>query len=81
VSAKPKVDKPLSQAQFVTIIVVLALSGVLALVTLGGVAGPHGKCPSPTQVSRPGASVCWAAYRNGISTGVVAQPASSPAAK
>ena len=73
-SAKPKVDKPLSQAQFVVIIVVLALSGVLALVTLGGVAGPHGKCPTDIQVSRPGASSCWAAYRNGISTGVVAQP-------
>ena len=76
-SAKPKVDKPLSQAQFVVIIVVLALSGVLALVTLGGVAGPHGKCPTDIQVSRPGASSCWAAYRNGISTGVVAQPATA----
>ena len=76
-SGKPKVDKPLSQAQFVVIIVVLVLSGVLALVTLGGVAGPHGKCPTDIQVSRPGASSCWAAYRNGISTGVVAQPATA----
>ena|GEM_PF-2179893 len=63
-SAKSKSDKPLSHAQFVAIVVVLAISGVLALVSLSQVAAPHGKCPTATQVSRPGASSCWAAYTN-----------------
>ena len=73
--AKSRTDKPLSHAQFVAIVVVLAVSGVLALITLGGVAGPHGKCPSETQVSRPGASVCWGAYRNQQDPGVVGHAA------
>jgi hypothetical protein len=71
VSAKSKTDRPLSHVQFVAIVVVLAISGVLALITLAGVAGPHGKCPSETQVSRPGASTCWAAYTNTDDPGVV----------
>jgi hypothetical protein len=71
VSAKSKTDRPLSHVQFVAMIVVLAIAGVLALVTLAGVAGPHGKCPSETQVSRPGASSCWAAYKNTPQTGIV----------
>lgn len=70
-SAKSKTDRPLSHVQFVAIVVVLAISGVLALITLAGVAGPHGKCPSETQVSRPGASICWAAYNNKLDPGVV----------
>lgn len=70
-SAKSSTDRPLSQVQFVVIIVVLALSGVLALVSLARVAGPHGKCPSETQVSRPGASICWAAYTNTQVPGLV----------
>jgi hypothetical protein len=77
VSAKSKTDKPLSHVQFVAIVVVLAISGVLALVSLSRVAGPRGKCPSPTQVSRPGASSCWAAYTNKVDPGVVGHPASS----
>ena len=76
-SVKSKTDKPLSHAQFVAIVVVLAISGVLALVSLSRVAGPHGKCPAPTQVSRPGASVCWAAYNDQVDPGVVGHPASS----
>ena len=76
-SAKSKTDKPLSHVQFVAIVVVLAISGVLALVSLSRVAGPRGKCPSPTQVSRPGASSCWAAYTNKVDPGVVGHPASS----
>jgi hypothetical protein len=77
VSARPKTDRPLSQVQFVALVVVLALSGVLALITLAGVAGPHGKCPAETQVSRPGASACWAAYKNVNTTGVVGHPAAT----
>ena len=63
-SAKSTIDKPLSHAQFVAIVVVLAIAGVLALVSLSQVAGPHGKCPSETQVWRPAASTCFAAYTN-----------------
>jgi hypothetical protein len=77
VSAKSKFDRPLSHAQFIAIIVVLAVSGVLALVTLAGVAGPHGKCPGETQVSRPGASTCWAAYTNKHDPGLVGHVAST----
>jgi hypothetical protein len=77
VSAKSRTDRPLSHVQFVAIVVVLAISGVLALVTLAQVAGPHGKCPSETQVSRPGASICWAAYNNKLEPGVVGHPAST----
>ncbi len=76
-SAKSKTDRPLSHTQFVVIVVVLAISGVLALITLAGVAGPHGKCPSETQVSRPGASSCWAAYTNKLDPGVVGHAAST----
>ncbi|HEY5050626.1 MAG TPA: hypothetical protein VII50_06970 [Acidothermaceae bacterium] len=76
-SAKSRTDRPLSHVQFVAIVVVLAISGVLALVTLAQVAGPHGKCPSETQVSRPGASICWAAYNNKLEPGVVGHPAST----
>jgi hypothetical protein len=77
VSAKSKTDKPLSHVQFIAIVVVLAISGVLALVSLSQVAGPHGKCPSETQVSRPGASSCWAAYKNTPTTGIVGHPAAT----
>jgi len=49
----------------------LAISAVLALVVLASVAGKHGKCPSETQVSRPGASSCFAAYKNTPKTGIV----------
>ncbi|HEY3925164.1 MAG TPA: hypothetical protein VGL75_11440 [Acidothermaceae bacterium] len=76
-SAKSKADKPLSHVQFVAIVVVLAVAGVLALVSLAKVAGPHGKCPTPTQVSRPGASSCWAAYTNKQDPGVVGHPAAT----
>ena len=76
-SAKSTVDKPLSHVQFVAIVVVLAIAGVLALVSLAKVAGPHGKCPTITQVSRPGASSCWAAYTNKQDPGVVGHPAAT----
>ena len=76
-SAKSSTDRPLSHVQFVAIVVVLAVSGVLALVTLARVAGPHGKCPSETQVSRPGASVCWAAYTNKTDPQLVGHQAST----
>ncbi|HZV24941.1 MAG TPA: hypothetical protein VFG00_01505 [Acidothermaceae bacterium] len=76
-SAKSKTDKPLSHAQFVTIVVALAISGVLALVSLSRVAGPHGKCPTAAQVSRPSASSCWAAYTNSQDPGVVGHRAST----
>jgi hypothetical protein len=75
VSAKSTVDRPLSHVQFLAIVVVLAISGVLALITLAGVAGPHGKCPGETQVSRPGASVCWAAYTNQQDPQLIGHPA------
>jgi hypothetical protein len=71
VSAKSKTDRPLSHVQFVAIIVVLAVAGVLALVSLSQVAGPHGKCPSETQVWRPAASTCFAAYTNQQTPGLV----------
>jgi hypothetical protein len=71
VSATSKPDRPLSQLQFALIASVLALSAVLALVVLANVAGKHGKCPSQTQVSRPGASSCFAAYKNTPNTGIV----------
>jgi hypothetical protein len=77
VSAKSKTDKPLSHVQFVAIVVVLAIAGVLALVSLSQVAGPHGKCPGETQVSRPGASSCWAAYKNTPKTGIVGHAAAA----
>jgi hypothetical protein len=77
VSAKSKTDRPLSHVQFVVLVVGLAISGVLALVSLSQVAGPHGKCPGETQVSRPGASICWAAYNNKVDPGVVGHPASA----
>jgi len=71
VSAKSRTDRPLSHAQFIALVVVLAVSGVLALVTLAQVAGPHGKCPGETQVWRPAASSCFAAYKNTLDPGVV----------
>jgi hypothetical protein len=71
VSATSKPDRPLSQIQFALIAGVLAISAVLALVVLASVAGKHGTCPSETQVSRPGASSCWAAYKNTPKTGIV----------
>jgi hypothetical protein len=77
VFGKSKTDRPLSHAQFVSIVIVLAISGVLALVTLARVAGPHGKCPSETQVSRPGASSCWAAYTNKTDPQLVGHQAST----
>jgi hypothetical protein len=64
VSKKSTTDKPLSHVQFIAIVLVLAVAGVLALVSLSQVAGPHGKCPSETQVWRPAASSCFAAYKN-----------------
>lgn len=76
-SAKSQADRPLSHTQFVVLVVVLALSGVLALVSMSQVAGPHGKCPSQTQVWRPAASSCWAAYNNKLEPGVVGHPAST----
>lgn len=76
-SAKAKTDKPLSHAQFVAIVVVLAIAGVLALVSLSQVAGPHGKCPSETQVWRPAASTCFAAYTNKTDPQLVGHPAST----
>jgi hypothetical protein len=57
--------------------VVLAIAGVLALVSLSQVAGPHGKCPSEKQVWRPAASACFAAYTNKQDPGVVGHPAST----
>jgi hypothetical protein len=77
VSAKSKTDKPFSHAQFVAIIAALAIAGVLALFSLARVAGPHGTCPTDTQVSRPGASICWAAYRNTVDPGVVGHAAAT----
>lgn len=74
-AAKAKTDRPLSHVQFVAIVVVLAVSGVIALVTLAGVAGPHGKCPSETQVWRPSASACFPAYNNTVEPGVVGHAA------
>jgi hypothetical protein len=61
----------------VSIVVVLAISGVLALITLARVAGPHGKCPSETQVWRPAASTCFAAYKNTHDPGVVGHAAAT----
>ena len=66
-----KADRPLSLMQFWAIVSAMAISGVLALVVLASVAGKHGKCPTETQVSRPGASSCWAAYHNQHDHGVV----------
>ena len=63
-SAQTKVDRQLSRVQFGVIAIVLALSGVLALIVLANVAGKHGSCPSETQTSRPVASRCFAAYTN-----------------
>jgi predicted aspartyl protease len=77
VSAKSNTDRPLSHAQFVSIIVVLAIAGVLALITLGRVAGPHGHCPSETQVWRPAASTCFAAYTNKTDPQLVGHQAST----
>jgi hypothetical protein len=77
VSARPKTDRPLSQPQFVALVVVVALSGVQALINHAGVAGPHGKCPGETQVSRPGAAACWGAYKNTPTTGIVGHPAAT----
>jgi hypothetical protein len=64
VSASTKVDRQLSHVQFAAIAIVLALSGLLALVIMANVAGKHGACPSETQTSRPAASSCFAAYTN-----------------
>jgi hypothetical protein len=65
VSATPKADRQLSRSmQFWAIALVLALSGVVALIVLARVAGKHGACPSETQTSRPAASRCFAAYTN-----------------
>jgi len=71
VSATSKTDRPLSQLQFALIAGVLALSAVLALVVLANVAGKHGRCPAETQVWRPAASSCFAAYKNTPTTGIV----------
>lgn len=76
-SAKSRTDRPLSQAQFVALVVGLAVSGVVALVTLSQVAGGHGKCPSETQVWRPAASSCFAAYTNKVNPGLVGHRAST----
>jgi len=77
VSAMRYVDRPLSRIQFFVILGAMAVAGVLALVVLASVAGKHGTCPTPTQISRPGASKCWAAYDNQIQHGVVGHAAAS----
>ena len=68
-SAKPKAFRPLSTLQFWSLMAVVAIAGVLALLSLANVAGKHGSCPSDTQTSRPAAARCFSAYTNG--TGVV----------
>jgi hypothetical protein len=71
VSATSKADRPLSHVQFWIVVAAMAISGVLALVVLANVAGPHGACPSETQTSHPAAATCNAAYVNQGKTGVV----------
>jgi hypothetical protein len=70
VSARSK-GKPLSQVQFWLVVVTMALSGVAALVVLANVAGPHGTCPTQSQITRAVASHCSPAYENQIKSGVV----------
>ncbi len=70
-SATSKADRPLSHVQFWIVVAAMAISGVLALVVLANVAGPHGACPSETQTSHPAAATCNAAYVNQGKTGVV----------
>jgi hypothetical protein len=77
VSAMRYADRPLSRIQFWVVLGAMAVSGVLALVVLSSVAGKHGTCPTPSQISRPGASICWAAYDNQSHHGVVGHPAAS----
>lgn len=70
-SASSKKTRPLTAAQFWVLIGILVLSGVGALIALASVAGPHGKCPTETQTSRPGNMQCYGAYQNMDKTGVV----------
>jgi hypothetical protein len=71
VSATSKADRPLSQVQFWIVVAAMAISGVLALVVLANVAGPHGSCPTEKQTSRPAAATCTSPYVNQDKTGVV----------
>jgi hypothetical protein len=77
VSGSSKAGRPVTLVQFWVAIVSLAAAGVMALVAMAGVAGPHGKCPGETQVSRPGNAICYAAYVDQDKTGVTGTPAGS----
>ena len=76
-SAMSYADRPLSRMQFWVVLGAMAVSGVLALVVLASVAGKHGTCPTASQITRPSASSCWAAYDNQIHHGVVGHAAAS----
>jgi hypothetical protein len=71
VSASSKDPSSLSKPQFAVALGLLAVCIVVTLVVMAGVAGKHGRCPGETQVSRPGAASCYAAYQNQDKTGVV----------
>lgn len=70
-SSSTKDPSSLSKVQFAIALGVLAVCAVVTLVLMAGVAGKHGRCPGETQVSRPGAATCYAAYQNQNKTGVV----------
>ncbi len=61
----------ITPVQFWAALAVMASSAIGALVVLASVAGPHGKCPSETQVSRPAASSCFEAYQQQSSNGAI----------
>lgn len=76
-SASSKDPSSLSKLQFALALGLLAACIVATLVVMAGVAGKHGRCPGETQVSRPGAASCYAAYQNQNKTGVAGIPPTS----
>ena len=70
-STSTKEPQALTKAQFTVMLVVLAICGVLALISLSGAAGKHGVCPSETQTSRPANASCYVTYDNLEQTGVL----------
>ncbi|HEX7105375.1 MAG TPA: hypothetical protein VF218_05365 [Acidothermaceae bacterium] len=70
-STSSKEPQALTKVQFAALLIVLAICGVLALISLAGAAGKHGVCPSETQDSRPANASCFATYNNLEQTGVL----------
>lgn len=70
-STSKKEPKALTKVQFGGLLAVLAVCMALALLSMAGVAGKHGQCPSDPNSAQAVSPTCWATYHNLDNTGVV----------